>query len=162
MKLQLISTLLFISAITTVNAYAYFTTFNKSDYYSALASQNVNTIDNELKIVEANSITDRDAYEGTLLMTKAGLIKNITEKISLFKSGRIKLENCIKANNQNAELHFLRLMVQENAPPIINYKGDLQKDKSIIEKSFKTLPEDVQQYILDYSKKSAILNPKDF
>lgn len=162
MKLQLISALLFTLVITAVNGSAYLTPFNKSDYYSAIASQNIETINNEIEIVKASSIAEKDAYEGTLLMTKAGLIKKIPDKINLFKSGRIKLETCIKNNNENAELRFLRLMVQENSPPIVNYKGDLEKDKTAILQSFKTLSPEVQKYIRDYSKGSKILNPKDF
>ncbi|HTC00887.1 MAG TPA: hypothetical protein VK705_09410 [Ferruginibacter sp.] len=162
MKLQLVSTLLFTLAITAVNGKAYFTPFNKNDYYSAIASQNIETINNEIEIVKASAIAEKSAYEGTLLMIKAGLVKKIPDKISLFKSGRLKLENCIKNNNKNAELRFLRLMVQENAPPIVNYKSDLEKDKIFIEKKFKTLATDLQKYILDYSKRSKILNTKDF
>jgi hypothetical protein len=162
MKLQVISVLLFITAITTVNGNAYFAIFNKNDYYSVMASQNIDAINNELKIVQSSTIVNKNAYEGTLLMTKAGLVKKIGEKINLFKSGRQKLENCIKLNTQNVELRFLRLMVQENSPPIVNYKGDLEKDKIFIDKSFKTEPQDIQQYILDYSKRSKILNAKDF
>jgi hypothetical protein len=162
MKLQVISALLFISAITTVNGDAYFAIFNKNDYYSVMASQNIDAINNELEIVKTSTIVNKNAYEGTLLMTKAGLVKKISEKISLFKSGRQKLESCIKLDTQNVELRFLRLMVQENSPPIVNYKGDLEKDKIFIDKLFKTAPQDIQQYILDYSKRSKILNAKDF
>jgi len=162
MKLQVISVLLFISTITTINRKAYYTIFSKNDYYSVMASQNIDAINNELEIVKASNTVNKNAYEGTLLMTKAGLVKKISEKISLFKSGRQELESCIKLNSQNVELHFLRLMVQENCPPIVNYKGDLEKDKLFIDKLFKTVPQDIQQYILDYSKRSKILNAKDF
>jgi hypothetical protein len=136
--------------------------FDKNEYYTAVASQNIDNVNDELKIVQASSFAEKDAYEGTLLMTKAGLAKKVTDKISFFRSGHSKLEACIRKYNENAELHFLRLMIQENAPAIVGYKGDLEKDKAFILKSFKTLSPEVQKYILDYSKKSKILNPKDF
>ncbi|HMG81616.1 MAG TPA: hypothetical protein VK559_01145 [Ferruginibacter sp.] len=161
MKLRLISILLFISIIAA-SAKPCFTAFNKKDYYAVMATQNLDAVNNELIIVQGSSMPEKDAYEGTLLMTKAGLVNNISEKISLFKSGHRKLESCIKANAQNAELRLLRLMIQENAPPIVNYRGDMKEDKTFIESSFKTLPADIQQYIRDYSKRSKILNPKDF
>jgi hypothetical protein len=161
MKLQLAGILLFISGLVTGNSKIYFTTFNKSDFYSAMASQNIDAINNELVVVQNASTPNKDAYEGTLLMTKAGLIKKIPDKISLFKAGRTKLARCIINDSTNAELRFLRLMVQENAPPIVNYKNDLEKDKVFIQRSFKTLATDVQKYILDYSKRSKILNSKD-
>jgi hypothetical protein len=162
MTAQLISLLLFISTITPKTEKSYVAIFNKDNYYAAIASQNINNINTELTIVQASEIHEKDAYEGSLLMVKAGLVKSISEKISLFRSGRQKLESCIKANIQNTELHFLRLMIQENVPSILNYKGDIEKDKSIIINTYKTLPQDVQQYILDYSKKSKVLHPSDF
>ena len=162
MKLQLAGILLFISGLVTGNSKIYFTIFNKSDFYSAMASQNIGAINNELAVVQNASIANKDAYEGTLLMTKAGLIKKIPDKISLFKAGRIKLERCIINDTNNAELRFLRLIVQENVPAIVNYKGDLEKDKTVILQSFKTLSPEVQKYIRDYSKGSKILHPKNF
>jgi len=161
MKPQLAGILLFISGIVTGNSKTYFTTFNKSDFYSAMASQNIGAINNELVVVQNISILNKDAYEGALLMTKAGLIKKISDKISLFKAGRTKLERCIITDSANAELRFLRLIVQENVPAIVNYKGDLEKDKTVILRSFKTLSPEVQKYIRDYSKGSKILNSKD-
>jgi hypothetical protein len=56
----------------------------------------------------------------------------------------------------------MRLMIQEHAPSILGYKGNLQSDKEYIRKNFKALPFEVQQAILDYSKKSVILKPEDF
>jgi hypothetical protein len=162
MKLQLLSAILFISVITIVNGQSYITIFSKNRFYSTMAIQTIEAVNKELEIVKTSAITEKDAYEGTLLMTKAGLVKNPVEKIKYFKSGHAKLEARIKNNNDNVELRFLRLMVQENAPPIVNYKGDLKADKELIEKSFKTLSPELQKYILDYSKRSKILNPKNF
>ena len=67
------------------------------------------------------------------------------------------LEAAIRQNPDNPEFRFLRLIVQEHAPGILGYKNDLQKDSEIIQKSFKTLPEDLQQIMRNYSKKSRFL-----
>jgi hypothetical protein len=162
MKLQLLGVLLFISAITAVNGQSTIAPFSKSGFYLTMAYQSIEAVNKELKIVKASTITEKDAYEGTLLMTKAGLVKNPAEKIKYFKSGRAELEIRIKKNITDIELRFLRLMIQENAPPVVNYKGDLKEDKEFIERSFKTLSPEMQKYILDYSKRSKILNLKDF
>ena len=95
-------------------------------------------------------------------MRKAGLAKGASNKLSLFKSGHKKLEESIKKNNSNAEFRFLRLIIQEHAPGILGYKNDMQQDVDYIKKSYKDLPQAVQQAISNYSKQSKILNPADF
>ena len=65
-------------------------------------------------------------------------------------------------DKDNGELRFLRLMIQEHAPGILNYKDDLEKDSLYIRQSFKKLPADVQQAITDYSKTSKVLRSEDF
>ena len=85
-----------------------------------------------------------------------------SNKLNIFKEGHRKLEAVIKKDNMNAELRFLRLIIQENAPGILGYKSDLKQDSELIKKSFTDLPQVVQQAIIDYSKKSKILNPSDF
>ncbi|HTB52986.1 MAG TPA: hypothetical protein VK718_09460 [Ferruginibacter sp.] len=162
MKLQLVSTLLFVTVVSNINGKSLFTGFDKREYYATIASKNIDSIDHELKIVQSSSIIEKGAYEGTLLMTKAGLVKKIAEKVNYFKAGRSELEASIKKNKTNAELRFLRLIIQENAPPIVNYKGNLKEDKVLLQQSFKTLSPDVQKCILDYCKRSKILDQKDF
>ncbi len=67
------------------------------------------------------------------------------------------LEAAIKDYPENAEFRFLRLMIQEHAPGILGYKNDLEKDSEFIQKSYKSLPDELQQIMVDYSKKSKFL-----
>ncbi len=136
--------------------------FNKAAFYSCMAADSINNVNAQLKIVDASSVPEKLAYSGTLLMKKAGLAKNPADKLGLFKSGHKKLEAAIQKNNSNTEFHFLRLMIQENAPGFLGYKNDMQKDGEIVKESYKDLPEIVQQAVKDYSKKSKILKPADF
>lgn len=133
--------------------------FDKSAFYSAMATNDMEALNTQLSIVKAASINEKEAYEGALLMKKAGLVAKANEKLSLFKAGRIKLEAAIKKDNGNTEFNFLRLIIQEHAPKIVNYNNDLQNDASVIRSNFKTLPQVVQQAISDYSKKSKVLKP---
>jgi hypothetical protein len=48
-------------------------------------------------------------------------------------------------------------MVQEHAPGALGYKTDIENDCGFIRKNYKSLPEDVQAIIKDYSKKSKFL-----
>jgi hypothetical protein len=90
-------------------------------------------------------------------MKKAGLVLNPAEKLSLFKNGHKKLEAAIKNSTENVELRFLRLIIQENAPSILNYNDDLEKDSIYITQKYKRLPDNIQKVIIDYSKKSEFL-----
>jgi len=135
---------------------------DKASFFAAMQSGAIGDINAQLKLVEASSIKEKDAYYGALLMRKAGLMNGALNKLSLFKSGHKKLESSIKKNNASVVLHFLRLMIQENAPGILGYKDDEQRDADLIKKNYKDLPKVVQQAISDYSRQSKILKPADF
>jgi len=136
--------------------------FDRASFYDAMQSTDANVIDAQLKIVDASLLKEKSAYDGALLMRKAGLAKGGADKLSLFKSGHKKLEAAIKKNNNDAELRFLRLMIQEHAPGILGYKNDLHQDADLIKKYYKDLPEIVQQAIGNYSRQSKILKLADF
>ena len=133
--------------------------FDKSAFYNAMAANDVNSINAQLDIVKTSSINEKEAYEGALLMKKAGLITKPAEKLSLFKAGRLKLEAAIKKDKENAEFSFLRLIIQEHAPKIVEYRNNINADVSTIRSNFKTLSPVVQQAIHDYTKKSKVLKP---
>lgn len=133
--------------------------FDKSAFYNALASGNMEAINNQLAAIKASSVNEKDAYEGALLMTKAGLVTKAKEKLNLFKAGRQKLEAAIKRDKENAEFSFLRLIIQEHAPKLVDYSGNIPADVATIRSGYKTLPVVVQQAINDYSKKSKVLKP---
>jgi len=135
------------------------TDFDKGAFYSAMASTDISTVNKQLQIIKSCSINEKEAYEGALLMRKAGLLSNIKEKLNLFKAGRSKLEAAIKKDKENAEYNFLRLIIQEHAPKMVEYRYNMENDISIIRSSFKTLAPVVQQAIQDYSKKSKVLKP---
>jgi hypothetical protein len=130
---------------------------DKPAFYKTLASGNTAAIDNQLSMLQQSAIPEKNAYEGTLLMKKAQLVSNPKEKLSLFKSGRTKLESSISFNKENTEYRFLRLIIQEHAPKIVRYRKNLEEDSQVIRSNFKTLSLELQQVITDYSKKSGIL-----
>ncbi len=136
--------------------------FNKQAFYNVMASGNVDEINAELISVSAAPIVEKEAYEGALLMKKAGLMTKPSDKLKFFRSGRIKLESSLIKDSSNGEYHFLRLIVQEHAPGIVKYRADLKKDSQTIHNTFKNLSPIVQKAIIDYSKNSKILRPEDF
>jgi hypothetical protein len=138
-----------------------FQPFDKAGYYAVMASAGVDAINAELSVLESASIKDKDAYEGALLMKKAGLLTRPKEKLATFKSGYRKLESAIAKDSSNIEYHFLRLVIQEHAPKVVHYNKDRESDSQAIIRSFKSLSPVVQQAILDYCKHSNILHAKE-
>ena len=157
MKLRIFISFLFLTLFVFVKANTKGPGFDKAEFYAAMASDKLEDINTELTAVRASSIVEKDAYEGALLMKKSGLVGNAKEKLSLFRSGRAKLEACISKDNNNAEYRFLRVMIQEHAPKIVKYRDELDQDSQLIRASFKNLPQFLQQVINDYSKKSKVL-----
>ena len=96
MKRSVLFTLLCVLSGSAVPARSLSQTFDKAGFYSALASGNPGEINAELSTVKASSIKEKDAYEGTLLMRKAGLLSHPKEKLNTFKLGATKLETIIK------------------------------------------------------------------
>ena len=135
--------------------------FTRSDFYSAMSGDKEAAINKQIDLVAGAPAAEKDAYEGALLMKKAGIIGNTKKKLDLFKSGRKKLEAAIQKDSSNTEFRFLRLMIQEHAPGILGYKGEMDKDRLYIKNNFKKLPIVVQGAIREYSKESKILKPAD-
>jgi hypothetical protein len=135
--------------------------FKKSIFYGALQGNKEDALNKQLILLKTADIAEKGAYEGALLMKKAGIVGGPKKKLDLFKEGHRKLEAAVKKDSSNAEFRFLRLMVQEHAPGIMGYKGELEKDKLYIKNNFKKLPLVVQQAIVSYSKESTILKPGD-
>lgn len=137
-------------------------TFDRANFYSIMATGKLKAVNEELETVRASEVKEKFAYEGALLMRKAGLMKIPAEKLHFFKLGYIKLEGAISASPENIEYHFLRLTIQENAPHIVKYYHQIAEDKAIVIKEFKNLPADVREAVREYSKTSKVLTPQDF
>ncbi|MHB8207162.1 hypothetical protein [Mucilaginibacter sp.] len=136
--------------------------FDKEAFYNVMANGDINAIDNELIVVSGYATTNKEGYEGALLMKKANLISGPRKKLDLFKAGRIKLETAIINNPDNVENHFLRLATEEHAPKIVKYHADIEADKAIVIQNFNNLSPLVQHAILDYCKNSKVLHAEDF
>lgn len=162
MKTRILLIILFIFCFDAVQSMSHPVIFDKPAFYSAMASSNMEEIDAQIAIIKGSSVAEKDAFEGALLMKKAGMVAKAKEKLSLFKAGRSKLESSISKNKENVEFRFLRLIIQEQAPKILNYRNEMDKDSQIIRSNYKNLPSVVQQAIIDYSKKSLILKPSYF
>jgi len=161
-KMGVLSSLLLVLTSIFIYGQNLSSNFNKAAFYAAMASHEAAEVNKELDVLRETSFAEKPAYEGALLMKKAGLVGKPTEKLSLFKSGRSKLEAAIKEQDANIEFRFLRLIVQEKSPKIVRYKGNIETDAELVRKSFRDLSPVVQQAVRDFSKSSKSLNPADF
>ena len=162
MRLITIFAFFFILSCKAVQGRQIVQTFDKSSFYNVMASGSLEDINAELTIVAAASIPEKKAYEGALLMKKAGLLKKAADKLKFFKAGYFQLESALKKDSTNGEYHFLRLTIQEHAPRTVKYFKDLEKDSLYIQNTFKDLSPVIQKVIIDYSKNSKILRPENF
>ena len=135
----------------------------KPDVYDALKSESVKKIDKALADLDkANADVTTNAYRGTLLMKKADFEKGPKNKLDTFKEGKELLEDAIGQDASNVEYRFLRLMIQENAPKVLNYNDKIEEDKSVIIDNYKTLDAGLKKHIQNYVPRSSVLNKTDF
>ena len=97
-------------------------------------------------------------YVAALKMKKAGVVSNTGEKLELFKQGKIVLEKNIQLSPDNIEWRFIRLTIQENSPPIVRYKNNLDEDQTFIYTNYKNAPKNLQKVILGYAAISEYLD----
>lgn len=157
MNLRVVFNLLLFFSFAVVQGRSQHQGFDRSAFYTVIESGNKNDIDAQLSIVKGSLMPEKEAYEGTLLMKKAGLVAKAKDKLNLFKSGRSKLESSISKDDNNTEYRFLRLIIQEHAPKAVKYRNELEEDSKLIHTNFKSLSPFLQQQIIDYSKKSKVL-----
>ncbi len=138
-----------------------FQALDKANFYSVMASGRLRAINEELTLIASSSIKEKEAYEGALLMRKAGLPIPPHEKLASFKTGYHKLESALARDSSNGEYHFLRLMIQEHVPKFVHYDKDRVADSHDVYRAFVSLPPAVQNAILDYSKHSKLLRAKE-
>ncbi|NCD69283.1 hypothetical protein [Mucilaginibacter agri] len=162
MRGRLAFLLVLVTLTGVVNATGLLQKFEKSTFYQAMASGTLSEIENQLTAVASAPVEDRGAYEGVLLMRKAGLLSKPKDKLHFFKDGRIKFQTAFMADSNNAEFRFLRLGIQEHAPKVVKYSSNIQVDKAYIKEHFKSLSPVVQHAVIEYSKTSKVLHPEDF
>jgi len=130
---------------------------NRTAFYRAMASDNQTLV--EAQISELNQVSSnlKNAFLGAMIMKRAGIVGNPVYKLWLFKKGHELLEDAIKANPNNIEFRFLRLMIQENAPGFLGYNDSEEKDSEYIRSAYHSLPENLQKTIAEYNKTSKVL-----
>jgi len=79
------------------------------------------------------------AYRGASSAASAGTISGVRKKLEYFSKGKEELEKAVELKPLDAEIRFLRLATQVNAPAFLGYNGDIKADKSIIIETFRSV-----------------------
>ena len=97
--------------------------------------------DEELSFINKytkNKEISTQAYVVSLEMKQAEYKLMPWQKLSVFNKGKQKLEQLISENENNADLRYVRLVIQEQLPKLLNYNADIEKDKQFLSDLLKT------------------------
>ena len=130
----------------------------KSTFYNTLKGSNKELLLKQLESLPFTKNSNlKKGYEGAINCKIASCEKTPKNKLDYFKKGALQLEEAIKKDENNIELRFLRLLIQENAPPIVKYNKDIKKDCLFIKEHFIGADAELKKIMLDYTKSSANL-----
>lgn len=88
------------------------------------------------------------AYNACATMMMANHVFNPLGKLSYFNEGRKLLEKCIKADNENIEIRFLRYAIQTKSPSFLGYNNSIEKDKFFLLKEIKNVKDGQLNHII--------------
>jgi hypothetical protein len=157
MNLRGVFCLLLFFFFTAVQGKSQNKSFDRAAFYNAVKNTKAEEIEAQINLVKGSSIPEKEAYMGTLLMKRSGLLTKAKDKLSMFKTGRSMLESSISKDKENTEYRFLRLIIQEHAPKIVRYRNELDEDCKQVQTNFNKLTPFLQQIIIDYCRYSKVL-----
>ena len=133
--------------------------FIRAEFYEIYRIGDKELIEQYIDKIENNQ--DLTAYTGALYLKLSGLQKGGSKKLNSFKKGKLLLDSAIEKEPNNTEWRFLRLVIQENVPPILKYSHQIEEDKAIIVHGFPSCDIQLQKIIKEYTKKSKVLKASD-
>jgi hypothetical protein len=102
-------------------------------------------------------------YEGSAVMMMAKYVFNPLKKLSDFKKGKAMLNKAVKADKNNLELRFLRLMAEVKTPSFLGYNDHIKSDKKqVIYLLSKTKNKELKQFIIPKLKRLGIFAKSNF
>ncbi|MFP9115974.1 hypothetical protein ACLI1A_18700 [Flavobacterium sp. RHBU_3] len=104
------------------------------------------------KVSDDSSDNTVVAYKAAALTLRAKHEKGLMNKKNLFKQGATLLEEVLKRDADNYEAHVLRLSIQENAPAITGYHGQIENDKKFIIKYYSSQKADLKAFTQGFVK----------
>ena len=87
------------------------------------------------------------AYKGA---SKMILAKFTGKRAALLKEGKSLIEDALQQQPENAELHLIRLTVQQNLPKTVPYRSHITADKAFLKANKATQTTNLQAYISQF------------
>jgi hypothetical protein len=97
------------------------------------------------------------AYKGASIVILSKFKKEISDKTKNFKEGAKMVEFAVTSEANNIEIRLIRLSIQEKAPRILKYYGNIKEDKNFILDHYKESSSTLKTYL-----KNFILQSKSF
>lgn len=97
------------------------------------------------------------AYKGASIVIMSKYKKEISERSKKFKEGAKMVEFAVTSEPDNIEIRLIRLSIQEKAPKILKYNGNMKEDKIFLLDHYKESSSTLKPYI-----KNFILQSKSF
>lgn len=91
------------------------------------------------------------AYKGASYALQARYVSDRKAKKELFIDGAKDIESAVSAAPNNVEIRLVRLIIQENTPKILKYKGNINTDKQMILTNFDTQTKVVKEAVKRYA-----------
>lgn len=153
MKRLLILTFVLVGLTSIMNA-----ALDRKSFFKSISTEDQSTLKAEReKLSKLADSDDKRAFLATIIMKESQFMPTVKGKWDKFVLGKNALEKEIKANANNAEYRFLRLLIQENAPKVVRYSGNVSQDAQFIAKNLSTINAITKKTIQDYAKKSPAL-----
>ncbi|WP_103070557.1 hypothetical protein [Aquimarina sediminis] len=95
----------------------------------------ISTREMELTFIEKYSNSNTVSIKGYVISLKMKQSKykfSPLSKLKIFKKEKENLELLIFKNPKNVHLRYIRLVIQEELPRILNYSSDIKKDKEFL------------------------------
>lgn len=101
-------------------------------------------------------------YKASATMMMANYVLNPFTKLSYFNKGKKLLEQAIETAPVNAELRFLRFVIQTNIPSFLGYNSNIGEDKNLLMKSVAPMADaQLRQLIVPYLTDSAFTSQEE-
>lgn len=125
---------------------------------SAEDAQHFNEIVTKSKTIESNL---HIAYLGASETLLAKHERSPAKKLRLFRSGVAHIEEAIGNDSISIEIRLIRLIIQNNAPAILSYSGNIKTDKVYILNNYNSAPSDVKKHIQHISNNTDIFTQEE-
>lgn len=138
------------------------TRYNRELIFEGMKTNDTTLINKAIEYCESRKDEFYVASGSALKMKKAGYLREPKARFELFNKNKKILESCIEKSKTVIEFRLLRLMIQEHAPPILNYKSNREEDAKYIKDVFEKADASFQPIIKGYAERSEALQKAGF